>query len=276
MSVAYIFDTECTDKDDARQIIEAAWIRMPAVQDLAGRSDRICIDPAAEYKSYEERFKPTRAISFGAMAVHHILPHELLNCQPHTAFELPIDTTYLIGHSIDFDWQVAGAPTQVKRICTHAIAQHVFQECDSLSLSALLYFATGPSERTRQLVKGAHGAMQDCWNVLQLLRVILAKKPGIDTWEQLHKFSEACREPLRMPMGRNRGALLTDCDTGELEWYLDQPWIDPYFRRALQRVVKDRGRDLFSAPDEDFDEDLDDDFPVDLEDPATEPSKEIH
>lgn len=244
---AYIFDTEATDKD-APEIIEAAWIRMPVVADLVGPSDRIDVGPLSPYQTYEERFRPARSISFGAMAVHHILPQDLIGSRPSTAFELPADVEYLVGHSIDFDWQAAGSPSHVKRICTHALAQHLFADSDSLSLSALLYFTGGPTDYVRSLVKQAHGAMQDCWNVMHLLREILAKRPDVQTWSQLWELSEQYRVPLKMPLGRNRGALLTEIEDSEIRWYLRQDWIDPYFRKGLIQVLRSRrAPSLFDA-----------------------------
>jgi exodeoxyribonuclease X len=254
---AYIFDTEWTDRDRP-EIIEAAWIRMPVTEYPVTDPELIIASPDGDFRSFEERYCPSGPISFGAMAVHHILPHELEGKAPSTAFELPIDVAYLVGHSIDSDWEVAGSPANVKRICTHAIAQHLFLECDALSLSALLYYTGGATEVTRSRVRQAHGAMADCWNVLQLLRVILERKPTITTWSALWQYSEACREPLKMPMGKNRGAFLTDCETGELEWYLGQGWIDPYFRKALEKVVKSRSRDLFSDLEDEAESDFDD------------------
>jgi exodeoxyribonuclease X len=250
---ALIFDTELTARV-AGQIIEAAWIRLPVVDDLAGPSDAIDLNPAARYFTNEERFCPSHPISFGAMAVHHILPHELAGKRPHTAFELPADVTYLVGHSIDFDWEAAGSPVHVNRICTFAMAQHVFADCDGMSLSALLYFTGGANDVTRQRVRQAHGAMADCWNALALLRAILERKPEITTWSQLWTFSEECRIPLTMPKGRNRGMLLTDCETSELHWYLNQDWIDPYFRKGLERVIDSRHRAPFRVLEDDFDD----------------------
>jgi exodeoxyribonuclease X len=251
---AYVFDTELTHRE-AGQIIEAAWIRLPVVDDLAGPSDRIDVHPLARYITNEERFLPAKPISFGALAVHHILPSELANCRPHTAFELPADAQYLIGHSIDTDWEAAGSPKHIKRICTYALSQHVFADCDGMSLSALLYYTGGATDLVRQRVRQAHGAMADCWNALALLRAILERKPEIQTWSDLHAYSEECRIPLKMPKGRNRGVLLTDCETSELRWYLDQDWIDPYFRKGLERVIDARHRSRMPAlSDEDFDD----------------------
>jgi exodeoxyribonuclease X len=248
---AYVLDTELTDKVDG-QIIEAAWIRMPAVQDLVGAGDRIDLDPRAQYQTFEERYKPTSPISFGAMAVHHILPSELEHCPPHTLFQLPDDVEYLIGHSIDFDWHAAGTPLHVKRICTHAIAQHLFDDCDAKSLTALLYFTYGPTDFVRTLTHNAHTAMGDCWNTVHFLRKILDRKPEITTWSQLWEYSEACRIPLRMPHGRNRGALITDLESSEIDWYLARNFIDPYLRKAMALALEKRGEPALL--DDDFDD----------------------
>lgn len=238
MSV-YIFDTETTDKveDDKPlpDIIEAAWLRLRADEGLLGpEPDRI---PARleVFESFCDRFMPSQRISFGAMSVHHILPHELEGCAPSSAFALPPDVEYLIGHSIDFDFKATGSPENVKRICTCAMARHVWQDADSYSLSALLYQLLGPTNETRELLQGAHGAATDVRNTLRLLELLLQAKPDITTWSALYTFSEDSRIPLRMPITKARGELLTDIDDGLILWCLRQDWLEKYLRIGLQR-----------------------------------------
>ena len=52
---------------------------------------------------FDQLYRVDEPISYVAMAVHHILESELVD-QPHyTSFSLPQDTTYIIGHNIDYD-----------------------------------------------------------------------------------------------------------------------------------------------------------------------------
>jgi len=234
---AYLFDVETTDRKAPLQIIEAAWIRMrPGVDVVGGDEDFICLYLDSEF--FCERFQPSVLITFGSMAVHHILPKELEGCRPSSQFKLPEDCTYLVGHSIDFDWEAAGSPPQIKRICTHAMAQHVYPEATGYSQSALIYMLLGATESTRALVQGAHGAGRDVhMNAMLLMRILEDMPTRVTRWSDLWEFSEECRIPRTCPMKRYEGVPLQDLDAGFVDWCLAQPWLDPYFRKGLMRVI---------------------------------------
>lgn len=244
---AIVFDTETTSREDDREIIEAAWIRLPATENLAGDSDALPrpIVPDGGLPSLEgycARFLPEGPITFGSMAVHHIVPSDLVDCPPSSSFALPPDVDYMVGHSIDFDWEAAGKPA-IKRICTLAMSHHVWPDADSYSQSALLYMLSGGSEWTRKQLKDAHSAYIDVSNNLELLQAILNRQPEIKTWSQLWAFSERCRVPLRMPIGQNQGykgmliSEVAEIDPGFCHWCLRQDWIDDYLRTAINRVL---------------------------------------
>jgi exodeoxyribonuclease X len=235
---AYIFDTELTDRRDG-EIIEAALIRIAEAPDLFGGSDEIDPKLQADGTSFG-RYRPSKPVAFGSMAVHHILPLELEQCRPSSEFELAGDCGYLIGHSIDFDWKAAGSPAHVKRICTHAMAQWLWPDATGYSQSALLYMLLGATHETRELLRKAHCALDDAHNNLTLLGHILALKPEIRTWSQLWEYSEECRIPRTCPMKRNEGVLLEDLDDGFIQWCLGQHWLDPYFRKGLERIIENR------------------------------------
>lgn len=214
---ALIFDTETTSRDDDREIIEAAWLRPRVINDLAGDSDRIPQPIAASIvEHFEERYKPSKPLDFGAMAVHHILPSELEGCPPPSQFALPAGIEYIVGHSIDFDWEAIGKPN-VKRICTHAMAGWVWPEADSYSQSALLYMLYGPTEETRKRLTGAHAALVDVLNNARLLDKILeAKDPlirkGIHNLRHTfgHRLREAgvSEEDRALLLGHNKASLV--------------------------------------------------------------------
>ena len=246
---AIIFDTECTGLEDDREVIEAAWIRPKGEKDLVGDSDRIpspLLENIAE--AFEQRYAPTKPITFGAMAVHHILPLELEAEPASGSFEIPAGVSYIVGHSIDFDWEAIGRPTTVKRIDTYSIASHLFDgECDSFSQSALIYKLQGATMKTRDLLRGAHSAFTDVRNNALLLQSII-DVAGIGTWSELWKLSEACRVPLRMPLGENQGVRGMTLDEAVREdlsfvyWCLDQHWLDdkhgPYLRTGLENAIE--------------------------------------
>lgn len=233
-----IFDTETTDKNNG-EIIEAAWLRIAEEHDLIGaHPDRI--PTFMECTEFCAQFKPSKPSTFAAMAVHHILPAELEGMPPSSSFALPADTEYLIGHSIDFDWQAAGAPPNIKRIDTHAMAQHVWPNATGYSQTALMYMLLLPTPDTRDRVRQAHGAMADVLMNLTLLRHILQAKPEILTWSGLYAFSEECRIPRTCPMKKYEGVPLDELDEGFIYWCLRQDWLDHYFRIGLQRVLEKR------------------------------------
>ena len=234
---ALIFDTELTDRKEG-EIIEAAWLRFSDT-DLFPGSDRIP-EGLEVADGFYGRFKPTKPVTFGSMAVHHILPAELEGLPPSSAFTLPADTTYLIGHSIDTDWIAAGSAPHVKRICTHALSQHLWPDATGFSQVALLYMLLGASPSTRDIVRHAHGADVDVRNNLILLKHILRAKPEISTWSALWEYSEECRIPYYCPLKRWEGLKLEEMDGGAVSWCLNQSWLDPYFRKGLERVRAQR------------------------------------
>jgi exodeoxyribonuclease X len=79
---AIIVDTETTDIKDP-EVIEMAWVEIADVS--FERVENIDCD----------RFKPTKPITLGAIATHHILPSDLTYCQPFDLAYLP-KSTYLI------------------------------------------------------------------------------------------------------------------------------------------------------------------------------------
>lgn len=231
-----IFDVESTDLEPDAQIIEAAWLKLPEKP-----SPDMVVDP--EESLYCERFEPSKKISFGAMAVHHITPEELKGCRPSSAFRLPIDVTYLVGHNIDHDWKCARSPEDVKRICTLAMARRVYPDLDSYTQSALMYMAFGSG--IKENLRNAHSALADVTNNLLLLRHILqlclclSSAGAFDTWEKVWKFSEECRIPKTMPFGKHQGVLLEDLPADYVGWLFRQEWFatdHPYLKLALERL----------------------------------------
>lgn len=227
----YIFDTELTDRENG-EIIEAAWLQLS--------TDPIEGDPTI-LSEWSGRFKPTNPISTGAMSVHHILPSELEDCPPSSDFKLPADLILLVGHSIDFDWNAAGSPENVKRIDTCSIAKWLWPDASAYSQTALIYMLDGATPETRDMVREAHGALADCRMNYRLLSHILRLKPEITTWNELWRYSEACRIPRTCPFKRWEGVLLEDMDYSSISWCLRQDFIDPYFRKGLEGVLEQRG-----------------------------------
>lgn len=249
---AIIFDTECTGLGDDREIIEAAWLRPSQQEDLAGPADAIPLDGWQD-EVWSQRYRPAGRIDYGAMAVHHILPDELEDCPPSSEFALPAGIEYIVAHNVDFDWEAAGKPN-VKRICTCAMARWVWPDADSHSQSALIYLLLGPTAETRELLKGAHGALTDVENNARLLDCILAARPEITTWSQLYEYSEACRIPRVMPIGEKQGVKgltldeAVEMDGGFVDWCLRQSFVDDYLKRGLREAIQRVNEKWNAAP----------------------------
>lgn len=233
---ALVFDTELSNKKNG-EIVEAAYIRLSARMDLAGTVDTIDLAIQGEYLG---RFKPNGPMTMGSLAIHHILPDELEGCQPSSSFRLPDDCRYIIGHSIDNDWEAAGSPAHIKRIDTHAIAQWLWPEATGYSQTALIYLLEGLTPETRAMVRGAHNALADARLNYGLLRHILKRKPEIQTWSELWAYSEECRIPRTCPLRRWQDVPLDQMDDSAIDWCLSQYWLDPYFRKGLERVWEKR------------------------------------
>lgn len=250
-----IFDTETTSREADREVIEAAWIMIQPGGDLLGADTDLIALPLMIRQSFVQRYKPVRPTTFGSLAVHHILPQELEDCVPSSDFRLPEGVAYLIGHSIDFDWEAIGKPN-VRRICTAAMSRSLWPEADSHSQSAMLYLLNGATVETRSMLKDAHSAAADVANNLILLEHILAAKPEIRSWSELWAFSEGARIPTVMFAGRNKGAPISELESGEIEWYLARDFIDEYQRKGLEREMARRRAAYAGGQDDGGDDDV--------------------
>ncbi len=217
MTNAIIFDTETTGKNEAK-MIEAAWIQLDS------------IDPFATSSSFNQRYNPGKPIEFGALATNHILDEELIDCPSPETFELPQGLEYLIGHNIDYDWNIIGQPN-IKRICTLALSRRAWPTLDSHSQSALFYYLSRST--AREVLKNAHSALAD----VKICAVILestCKALNISTIEDLYTTSEAARIPSHMTFGKHKGVAIADIPRDYKTWLLNQDNVDAYLRKALE------------------------------------------
>ncbi len=211
-----IFDTEATDLKKP-VLIEAAWVELES------------LEPYSVTNPFEQRYNPGKPISLGALATHHIMDEELVDCPPAASFTLPSDVDYVIGHNVDFDWEVIGKP-DIKRICTLALARKVWPDLDSHNQSALLYHLERAT--AREQLRNAHSALTDVSICAAILKHI-CQQLGVTTIEALYTESEIARTPTTMPFGKHKGMLLADVPKDYKKWLLSQQDIDPFLRKAL-------------------------------------------
>lgn len=218
---AIILDTETTGVDEP-EVIQLGYLG--PVRELSAAA----LDEGVQVA----RFRPTKPITLGAMATHHIIAADLEgHPQWPGRWDLPPGTRYIIGHNVDYDWKAIGSPN-VFRICTLALARSLWPHLDSHSLPALTYHFTDHRE-ARELLRNAHDAGRDvelcCRVLLQIVRAL-----GVTTWHDLWLASEKARIPKVMPVGKHKGVPIEQVPTDYKLWFLRQPDVDPYLAKALR------------------------------------------
>lgn len=219
---AIILDTETTGLDEP-EVIELAYVG-PLMTPLSTADDGV-----------QMQFKPSKPISLGAMMTHHIIDEDLVDREPWPGtWSLPEDCAgveYLVGHNVDFDWKAIGSPN-IKRICTLALARHVFPSVDSHSLGALIYHLY-PHGMARTMVRGAHSALTDVGLCGRLLFALVDALQPRD-WAHLWALSEEARVPKVMNFGKHKGTPIAQIPRDYKAWLLKQPDVDPYLEKALR------------------------------------------
>ncbi|EZQ11488.1 putative quorum-sensing-regulated virulence factor [Acinetobacter sp. Ver3] len=181
-------------------------------------------------------------ISYAAMAVHHILESDLVDQPNFGTFELPQETTYIIGHNIDYDIravQQCGVDTShIKAICTLALSRLVWPHAEAHNISALIYMISKGSSKAREMLKGAHRADADIILTANILMHIIHHL-GIQNIEELYEVSEDARIPRTINFGKHRGTAIVDLPSDYVSWLLRQEDLDPYLKKALEKTLID-------------------------------------
>lgn len=177
-------------------------------------------------------------ISYGAMAVHHILEEDIIN-QPHfDSFQLPSETVYIIGHNIDYDIRTIEKcgidSSKIKAICTLALARRAWPDAEAHNISALIYMISKGSQRARELLKGAHRADADIILTANILMHIMHHL-NVQDIEHLYTLSEDARIPRSLSFGKHKGTAIEELPKDYVQWLLRQDELDPYLRKALEK-----------------------------------------
>lgn len=90
MSTVLVFDTETTG------VIEPVLIEAAGISISGSPFDK-------QDNTFVQRYNPEKAISYAAMATHHILDQDLTDCPKSAEFILDPQVRYIVGHNIDFD-----------------------------------------------------------------------------------------------------------------------------------------------------------------------------
>lgn len=220
----YATDTETNGREPA-EVIELACVPVKAAEWVwDGQS------------IFEQRYKPQNPSTWTAYTVHGILPSVLEGCAPSKEAKLLADADYMIGHNVDYDWKALGEP-QVKRICTLAIARHLYPDDEGHGLGAMLLRLNGFAEFER-IRNELHGANNDALACLEVLRgMLLFNKLEFSTAEALWHFSELARIPTICDFGKYRGKRYEDIPPDYKYWYLRQKDKDPYIEQAMRNTL---------------------------------------
>jgi len=171
------------------------------------------------------------------MAVHHILESDLVGQPFYNEFQLPTQTTYIIGHNVDYDIAAIARcgvdVSQLKPICTLALARHVWENAEAHNISALIYLISKGSDKAREMLKGAHRADADIILTANILMHIIHQL-NIQDIEQLYVASEQARIPKSITFGKHKGTAIQDLPADYIQWLMRQEDLDPYLRKALE------------------------------------------
>lgn len=186
---------------------------------------------------FDQLYQVGQPISYAAMAVHHILESDLVDQPQYTEFQLPPSTVYIIGHNVDYDIAAIARcgvdTTQLKPICTLALARRVWENADAHNISALIYQISKGSAKAREMLKGAHRADADIILTANILMHIIHHL-NIQSIEQLYLASEEARIPKSITFGKHKGTAIAELPKDYIQWLLRQDDLDTYLRKALE------------------------------------------
>ena len=188
-------------------------------------------------QAFEQRYSCGQPISYGAMAVHHILESDIVDMPSFKTYVLPEGMEYIIGHNIKYDIDVierCGVDvSKLKPICTLALARHVWPDAGAHNISALTYMLMEGSDIARQRLRDAHNAKADIMLTGFILKSII-RELNIQDLESLYLESEQAKIPKVMPIGKYKGQSITTLPSDYVAWFLRQSDVDPYLRKALE------------------------------------------
>ena len=136
-----------------------------------------------------ERFKPSMAIEDDAFRIHKINMKMLAGCRSSTEAKIPENTTYILGHNVQYDHRCLGKP-DVKLLCTQKFAKIVSKNnltsFEDHKLSTILTHFYKGHEAT--ILNPVHTSAGDVIKTILVFIRLLEFFPGIKTWEELYTF----------------------------------------------------------------------------------------
>ena len=224
---AILFDTETSAKENG-EVIELSYcdVYCDGVDEFSG------LNPISRGTITTHRFKPERGISFGACAVHHIIPSDLVDAPPFDLELLPTADIY-IGHNVDFDLQFFPNRTPARTIDTLALFRR-YLPAGEHTLGAAYYYVAGMNPAARALVRSAHGAETDVQMTFEVL-YFLQNAFECHSLDELARLSDEARVPTHTAFGKFKGQPISEVDNGWRNWYRRQPNPSPYLLEPFNR-----------------------------------------
>lgn len=201
MTKAIILDTETTGLPPTGEACEIAFIDI-RFKGLLNTSPKFIkemvlpnLDNFEEGQMFHQTFMPKGDFSPRASEVNGFTKEKLIGSPCISTFKFPTDVTYMIGHSIMFDWQMVTKP-DVKLICTKELSIKYLTKQSGRGTKGLNTL-TGLIERyypeeANELIAKAHSALQDCKLTYLILLKVLEVVPELDSFE---KLAEQCSQP---------------------------------------------------------------------------------
>lgn len=202
--------------------------------------------------SFSMHYRPSEAIDYSAMAIHHIIDKDLEMYPPSSKVFIPSDVEYVIGHNIDYDIDaiyrsmatVNDDLVKLKKIDTLAIIRYLHPEWSSHKLVVCCYRLASEGRVTskvrwiQSIARQSHNAMMDCYLTEILLEYIVSLL-NLQSVEELYQASEHARIPTHIFYGPHKGKAIKDLFNEDISW-LQSKSRDPYLLMALNNEMEER------------------------------------
>ena len=223
-TVFSIIDTETTGTDpETDKVIECAAVKWKINEEFLGMPAQWTIDPQ-------------RLIHPSAMAIHHILQHEV-DGKPTMAMVQPeieayTKDTVLVAHNAPFDISMMPFLKDQPTICSLRLARHVWERGALNNLGQNL--TSHKSQELRYwlgfyqidtLGLAAHRAAADILVTGHVFGALLQRYIDIAKGKTLKDLIDFVKSPLpikALSFGKHEGVPLADVDTGYYRWMMNQ------------------------------------------------------
>lgn len=171
-----------------------------------------------------QRYKPVGAISFHAMAIHHLTPAELADAPlcTHAALAAFLDkgpaADILVAHNAAFEARHIPADVSGARpwLCTVKSARCAWPDAPGYANQVLRYWRN--LDLAPDLAMPAHRAGPDAWVTAHLL-IDLLKSASV---ERLMAWNRDEPDPMQVPFGKHRGKAWSETPIDYLQWLTAQ------------------------------------------------------